>query len=288
LDCQGTYLALGDARRIKRTQLDFLTRFSEIHDHPAIVLWKSIEVKNLSEVIDKISCDGPTLDLGCGEGKVSSILFNHTVDIGLDIDRVQVRKARLTKGFKDLVIADGDFLPFAQGSIGLVLSNCVIEHIPNIERVLREVSRVLRKKGYFVFTVPSKNFATYLFFYVLLSVLRLKGLAHYYGTKRNEYLNHYNIFSEEAWIQLLKDANLNVVMLRQYLSKSTMEIWDLLAFLGFLWRKLHLDKLHALMKLSPEFERTKIKLYTKVLKRYYLEEQTNEGGGLLIVAQICD
>jgi len=115
--------------------------------------------------------------------------------------------------------------------------------------------------------------------------LGLKRLARYYSTKRNEYLNHYNVFSQDIWAKKLKDVNLKVVIAQQYLSKSTIEIWDFLAFLGFLWRKLHINKLQSFVKVVPKFGKMKVRLYARILKKYYYE-QCDKGGGLLIVAKV--
>lgn len=270
---------------LKERKSNFLTHFLKKYDHPAIVLWRSIEARNLSATLDKISFDTPTLDLGCGEGKVSSIIFDQIIDIGLDIDANQVKKAKLTKAYQHLVTADGRFLPFTDESLGLVFSNCVIEHIPNLENVLKEVSRVLRRSGYFVFTVPSENFANYLFFPVLLIKLRLKRIAQYYSIQRNKRLNHFNVFSQEIWKRKLRDLNLEVATMEEYLSKSTIEVWDLLAFLGFLWRKVLPSRLRSYVQRALKSNEIQARIYSKILRKYYYE-QCESGGALLIVAQI--
>jgi SAM-dependent methyltransferase len=263
---------------------NYLIRFSKLYNHPAIVLWRSIEVKHLSQILKQINLDGLILDLGCGEGKVSSIIFGQTIDIGLDTDPVEIRKAQSTKSYKCLIVGDGCSLPFGNESFDLIFSNCVIEHIPHVEDVLREVSRVLKYRGHFVFSVPSENFGDYLFFNAVFNKLGLKKVAQLYSFKRNQYLHHYNVFTEDIWKQKLEDVNLRMIKTEQYLSKSAMEIWDLLAFLGFLYRKFHLNKIEILGKLLPSPRRTKLRVFKRILKRYY-EEECNKGGGLLIVSK---
>jgi len=131
---------------LKKEKMTFLTRFLKIYSHPAIVLWRSVEAKNLSEALNKISFDGPILDLGCGEGKVSSIIFDRTIDIGLDIDVIQVRKAKLTKSFKHLVIADSRLLPFVDEYFGLVFSNvCVRTYTQCRERSKRDFESIKKR-----------------------------------------------------------------------------------------------------------------------------------------------
>ena len=56
--------------------------------------------------------------------------------------------------------ADGQALPFREGSFDLVLSHAVIEHVPDATRYLRECRRVLRPGGWFYLsTAPYLSFA---------------------------------------------------------------------------------------------------------------------------------
>jgi len=48
-------------------------------------------------------------------------------------------------------VADAEELPFAEGSFDLVVGHAVLHHLPDVERALREVLRVLRPGGRFVF-----------------------------------------------------------------------------------------------------------------------------------------
>lgn len=56
--------------------------------------------------------------------------------------------------FERLVARDLTALDFADGSLDAVVSLDVLEHIPAYEDALREVARVVRPGGVFVFTVP--------------------------------------------------------------------------------------------------------------------------------------
>jgi len=58
-----------------------------------------------------------------------------------------------------------------------MFSNSVLEHIYDINMVLKEVSRVLKENGKLVFTVPSNQFSSYLFLRVVTERLGLKGFA---------------------------------------------------------------------------------------------------------------
>ena len=170
---------------------------------------------------------------------------------------------------------DATKLPFQNGSFDVIPSFHVIEHIPNLGNVLKEIARVLKKSGYLVFTVPSENFAIYLFFHALLIKLRLKRIAQYYSIQRNKHLNHFNLCSQETWKRKLRDLNLKVIT-EEYLSKSTIEVWDFLAFLGFLWRKVLPIGLRRFVQRSKPDELL-ARIYSKIIGKYYYE-QCESGG----------
>lgn len=52
------------------------------------------------------------------------------------------------------VVCDAQLLPFPDGSMDLVAAFEVIEHIPDTERFLSEIVRVLRPEGYVVLSMP--------------------------------------------------------------------------------------------------------------------------------------
>ena len=53
-------------------------------DHPATVLWRTIELIALNKVMNAIPFRNPVLDLGCAEGKIAEIVFRDRKVIGLD------------------------------------------------------------------------------------------------------------------------------------------------------------------------------------------------------------
>ena len=80
----------------------------------------------------------PVLELGCGRGVLASIISGH---VGLDLAYVPLR--RIPRG----VNGDMEQLPVRNGAIGFVFSWAAIEHVPNPERVMAEIERILRPGG---------------------------------------------------------------------------------------------------------------------------------------------
>jgi SAM-dependent methyltransferase len=93
---------------------------------------------------------GPVLDLGCGVG--------HSVDLLAPRESVGVDRdpAVLADQARQTVVADMRALPLADGSFASVICSHALEHVPDPERVLAEVARVLASDGVAVFTTPNR------------------------------------------------------------------------------------------------------------------------------------
>jgi ubiquinone/menaquinone biosynthesis C-methylase UbiE len=86
------------------------------------------------------------VDVGCGTGAFSKALAsNKHLVIALDIE------SRLLRGFEDpyieKVCADAQQLPLRDGSVDLVLSISLLEHLRNLAKCVQELYRVLRQGG---------------------------------------------------------------------------------------------------------------------------------------------
>jgi SAM-dependent methyltransferase len=101
------------------------------------------------------------LDAACGEGYGSAILAaaGAASVVGVDVDPETVEHARARHGI-DARRADVADLPFDDGAFELVVSFETIEHVPDPERALAEMRRVLSPEGTLVVSTP--NAAEYL------------------------------------------------------------------------------------------------------------------------------
>jgi ubiquinone/menaquinone biosynthesis C-methylase UbiE len=95
------------------------------------------------------------LEIGCGTGAVSAFLAS-TYDaevIGTDFDPEQIKIARSRhqeKGHLRFQIEDASKLTFADESFDIAISQNVFHHISNWQLALREIFRVLKLGGYFI------------------------------------------------------------------------------------------------------------------------------------------
>ncbi|MFC2139253.1 class I SAM-dependent methyltransferase [Bacteroidota bacterium] len=95
------------------------------------------------------------LELGCGIGFVSHYLAeNYDIKVyGTDYDDKQIQIAnKLQPKIDNLFfrVEDGARLSFEDSSVDLVISQNVFHHIPEWDKTIKEVARVLCSGGYFV------------------------------------------------------------------------------------------------------------------------------------------
>lgn len=106
----------------------------------------------IGEYFDKI--DGPVLDAGCGTGEKTLRLAGlgfHV--IGIDLANVVLQEARrkvAKAGYADrikIVQADLMHLAFPDATFGAVVVWGVLMHVPDLEKVIAEICRVLQPGG---------------------------------------------------------------------------------------------------------------------------------------------
>ena len=86
------------------------------------------------------------LDLGCGKGRLVRALGALGAEVvGTDPTWAMLKPARLAGG--SYVQSSATGLPFREGSFDGVICVEVIEHIPDVDRALREIARVLKPGG---------------------------------------------------------------------------------------------------------------------------------------------
>jgi SAM-dependent methyltransferase len=97
------------------------------------------------------------LEIGCGAGS----LLHRLRESGLDIVGVETSAQRIAEGrgaYGPLPVehVSGPALPFPDEQFDVVLSFDVFEHIPDSDRHLAEVHRVLKPGGWYLLQTPNK------------------------------------------------------------------------------------------------------------------------------------
>lgn len=260
-------------------KLQFLKKALDIYfPSPSQALWRGLE----AEALSKIEWDPPVLDLGCGDGKFG-LLLGRKFDVGLDIAQDDLKIAKATGIYREVIQAPADQLPFPAGRFQTVISNSTLEHLPNLKKTLLGVSRILKTKGKFIFTVPVNHYSKNLFYYRLLTKIN-SSLASSYAKKKNKQQEHRNLFYMGLWRKYLTDSDFKIIK-EEYLLpvKATMvfDFFDQFCFLGA--RLLGKKRKPIVQKLThhPIYNF----LFEKLLKNYFIPGSKNDFSVVLIVAE---
>jgi len=183
----------------------------------------------------------PVLDIGCGDGHYAAVAFPDGVDVGIDISQAIVTEARRHGAYQHVDVASGTALPYCDGYFRTVVSNCVIEHIPDVEALIHEVARVLVSGGRFIFSVPNDGFTGMLPTVRMFRRLGFGGLADRYGRWWNDNAVHHHLDAPEIWHRRLERCGLVVERQAPYMSKDATRVFEFshyYAIPSLVWHKL--------------------------------------------------
>jgi SAM-dependent methyltransferase len=185
-----------------------------------------------AEFVRSIRLPRPRLDLGAGDGHFASVVFEAGVDLGVDPDAASLVEARRRGCYRLLIRSFGDHLPIADGRLASAVSNSVLEHIPDLEPVLAEVGRVLRRGATFVFTVPNPAFPEHLSVPPLLGRLGLGRLGETYRAWFVRVVRHWNMLDENEWSRRLVAAGFRVERTFRYFPPASLHALEWGHYLG--------------------------------------------------------
>jgi arsenite methyltransferase len=106
----------------------------------------------------KIKKGDVVIDLGSGAGNDAFIARNETGEtgkvIGIDFTPAMIERARgnnEARGFNNVEFRQGDIenMPVAASTADVIVSNCVLNLVPNKDAVMKEIYRVLKPGGHF-------------------------------------------------------------------------------------------------------------------------------------------
>jgi SAM-dependent methyltransferase len=182
-----------------------------IYDIPSLAAWRAAELKALRHC----QFTPPVLEIGCGNGRFASLLLPR-VEWGIDLNPREIQLCTARNGlYGRLSCMDARRLRFADGVFATVFANCVIEHIPDLPKVLAECRRVLRPGGALIATVPLIEMNRHLLWH-----------GAWYARRRAGQLQHLNLLPEDDWVAALSKAGFTTIRTTPYLSAGMCELWD--------------------------------------------------------------
>lgn len=106
----------------------------------------------------KIKKGDTVIDLGSGAGNDAFVARHETGEtgkvIGIDFTPAMIEKARnnaALRGFNNVEFREGDIekMPITANTADVIVSNCVLNLVPNKDGVMKEIYRVLKPGGHF-------------------------------------------------------------------------------------------------------------------------------------------
>ncbi len=256
---------------------DFLGRY--MSEAPlALAFERVLECRILSGM----PFERPILDIGCGEGLFAKMLFAEKIDTGIDPNPREIERARELDIYNELIICKGDTIPKPDGYYRTIFSNSVVEHIPDLEPVLREAFRLLAPGGRLYLTVPSDKFDHYTVINQTLTAIGLGDLAARFRAFYNRFWQHYHYHSPAGWEAIARRVRFKLIASHTYGPKGVCLLND--ALVPFSALELATKRLFNRWTLFPGVRR--VVLYpVYLLARSLLRgaERTN-GGGLVFLA----
>lgn len=142
-------------------------RWYTAHDDPVALLRAEARTKNpwvkgviRSHFPARAAPSIQVLDVGCGAGFLANDLAQARFQVtGVDLSpsSLMVARAHDHTHAVDYIQADAYRLPFADASFDVVTCMDFLEHVEDPSAIVREISRVLRPEGLFVFHTFNRN-----------------------------------------------------------------------------------------------------------------------------------
>ena len=132
----------------------------ELAEWRLFAYYRAIWLRHLPALGYKPSAPLDALDIGCGAGDFIASLqkvYPKSNVIGIDLNRKLVEYAHQRLDSAEFSQTSAQELPFASSRFDLIVSNQVVEHLPQPERFFAECHRLLRPSGVLMFSTPNLN-----------------------------------------------------------------------------------------------------------------------------------
>lgn len=127
----------------------------------------------------KLREQNSVLDVGCGTGLLISKIHHRVREIiGLDVSKGMLKEtensARKSSNVH-LVLADADYIPIRNDCFNMIFAVTLLQNMPNLHSIFREMKRVAKPKAWMVVTGLKKFFGGKNSFLTLLEDVGLKA-----------------------------------------------------------------------------------------------------------------
>jgi SAM-dependent methyltransferase len=95
------------------------------------------------------------LEIGSGLGHLVGQLEDSFETFGMDLNHWAVNESKAVVAETRLQTASAEDIPFANGAFGVVIIKHIVEHLPNPEKAIAEISRVTEPGGTLILATPN-------------------------------------------------------------------------------------------------------------------------------------
>jgi SAM-dependent methyltransferase len=150
-------------------------------------------------LVKKLKKSGKLLELGCGYGFLLKRFEKDFETYGIDVSRIAIKKAKeICKNSKIYLRDAHDLSIFKSNFFDVVVALHVLEHLKNPTKVIKQISRILKKNGIFLFATPNMN-----------SPARKLKKENWFGY-RDE--THISLLFPNEWYEMLKRNGFKILI----------------------------------------------------------------------------
>ncbi len=144
-------------------------RFDELSDSYSNNAVSYIRNKRLKSINKYIKKEDKVLEIGCGSGNILKLINSKNI-YGLDISPKMIEICKKTIPNGNFIAGDAENLPYEDNFFDKVIISEVLYYLPDLEKALKEVNRVLKKNGLLLITSLNKK---YNFVKTLVNILKI-------------------------------------------------------------------------------------------------------------------
>ena len=182
---------------------------SGLYPHiPSMSIWRACEYA----AYKRYKLSEPILDIGCGDGKYFRLVWPEINNVvGVDIDRNVLSAAEASGVYSKVYNVPAEKMKFAENTFASVFANCSLEHMENVDNVLRQIFHVLRPGGQFLLSVTTDKFLEWTTLPQLMSVLQSQQMETDLLYKYKAYHHLVTAIPAEGWAAKLDEAGFEIV-----------------------------------------------------------------------------
>jgi SAM-dependent methyltransferase len=162
----------------------------------------------------EFQCEGPILDVGCGDGLFAKIAYGGAEVWGIDIDAEESRHAQASRAYQQVVLADITRAWMPPGFFKTCIANCSLEHVPNIHGALTNICRSLQPGGRAFLFVPNRDWASHFLSVRTLKKAGLRRFAKIAQDMIDQVFRHHHLYDEAGWRSVVEKAGFEVETVR--------------------------------------------------------------------------